>query len=421
MQIIFKSLLILLLLLVSSSLSAQVGINTITPDTSSILDVSSNSKGFLMPRLTTNQRNSIEQPAAGLMIYNTTLNDGQLNTGTPEAPHWVGIKNKVSPASMIESVTEVGVISTTSTEDFLVPGMTISPNSGTYMVFFNGQMSHKVFSLSQGVDDLSTVYDDLLAYPNADNHGVTFGNETLNPGVYDVAGAHSISGSLTLDGGGDPNAIFIIRGSGALTIGDSATVNLINGANSNNIFWVAEGAITIGENSIMKGNLIAHPGAITMESNAELEGRMFSTTGAIVMDSATLNAPVGVSFIDLRELSTFVIFSSNGAVSNAGISVVNGDVGAADGDVSGFAGINGHVYTENTTTTNESNAATAIYSIYQNGIEVANSSRAITSNSSIVSLQVMLTAIAGESIEIRWKVDNGEMTMNHRILSLIRN
>lgn len=42
------------------------------PDGSAVLDLQSNSKGFLLPRLTTTQRNAIVNPAAGLEIYNTT-------------------------------------------------------------------------------------------------------------------------------------------------------------------------------------------------------------------------------------------------------------------------------------------------------------------------------------------------------------
>jgi hypothetical protein len=53
---------------------AQSGINTNTPDPSAILDVYSTNKGFLPPRLTTAQRDAIGTPAAGLMIYNTTVN-----------------------------------------------------------------------------------------------------------------------------------------------------------------------------------------------------------------------------------------------------------------------------------------------------------------------------------------------------------
>ena len=48
---------------------AQVGINTITPDASSALDIESTTGGILIPRLTQFQRDAIALPAAGLMIY----------------------------------------------------------------------------------------------------------------------------------------------------------------------------------------------------------------------------------------------------------------------------------------------------------------------------------------------------------------
>ena len=53
---------------------AQVGINTTSPDPSSILDVTSMSKGMLLPRLTTAQRTAISSPANGLIVYDTDFN-----------------------------------------------------------------------------------------------------------------------------------------------------------------------------------------------------------------------------------------------------------------------------------------------------------------------------------------------------------
>lgn len=53
---------------------AQVGIGTTNPHASSILDLTSTTQGFLVPRLTTAQRDAITSPATGLMIYNTTIN-----------------------------------------------------------------------------------------------------------------------------------------------------------------------------------------------------------------------------------------------------------------------------------------------------------------------------------------------------------
>jgi hypothetical protein len=90
-----------------------------------------------MPRLPTVERDAITLPATGLMIYNHTLNDGQLNISTPSAPIWKGIHN----STLINSRTEGGDISTAATSNLLVSGMTLSPVSGSYMVLLNTQMT----------------------------------------------------------------------------------------------------------------------------------------------------------------------------------------------------------------------------------------------------------------------------------------
>jgi hypothetical protein len=51
----------------------NIGIGTTSPNASALLDVSSTTKGFLPPRMTTTQKNAISSPAAGLVVYDTTL------------------------------------------------------------------------------------------------------------------------------------------------------------------------------------------------------------------------------------------------------------------------------------------------------------------------------------------------------------
>jgi uncharacterized protein (TIGR02145 family) len=71
-----KIILLYLVLLISTGVYAQVGVGTITPDASAALEVNSADKGFLLPRMTTTQRNAINNgaPAEGLLIYNTDKN-----------------------------------------------------------------------------------------------------------------------------------------------------------------------------------------------------------------------------------------------------------------------------------------------------------------------------------------------------------
>ncbi len=76
-----KRILIILVVLFNSMFS-QVGIGTTSPDASSILELNTNSAGFLPPRLTTAQRDAITTPAQGLFIYNITTNCFQYFDGT---------------------------------------------------------------------------------------------------------------------------------------------------------------------------------------------------------------------------------------------------------------------------------------------------------------------------------------------------
>lgn len=83
----------LLLLLQTGFVSSQIGIGTQYPDESSILDIESKSKGVLIPRVTTNERNQIVSPANALLIYNTSFQTIQVNIGTKINPNWVSIGN----------------------------------------------------------------------------------------------------------------------------------------------------------------------------------------------------------------------------------------------------------------------------------------------------------------------------------------
>ncbi len=408
------------ILLVSTGLYSQVGIGTITPDASSVLDVSSNSKGLLMPRLSTSERDAILLPASGLMIYNLTLNDGQINVGTPAVPSWIGIKGQ--EGSMIDSVTEGESVSTISTSFLLVPGMTISPPSGTYLILFNAQLSSsQTFSSDQGVIDAANLYNELMAYPGGMPHALTFGSgEVLSPGVYDVGGAPSITGILTMDGGGDPNSVFIIRGPGAFTTGVGTTVVLIGDAKPENIFWVSDAAMSTAANTIMKGTMLGGgtgAGAVSLGADSNLEGRLFTKLGAVSLGAnVVLTIPTGIAPVDLGVLSTFAMWSSSGAVSDVASVTTTGDVGTALGVLT----INGTHIGEEYPAGTTSNPSTTTYTIYQNGVEVGNSRRIINLHNAVVCLQAMVAVTAGESIEIRWKVDAGEATLDHRTLSVIR-
>ena len=78
------SLLVAVFFLSTTELDAQVGIGTNSPNAQAVLDVSSTSKAFILPRLSTSQRDlSITSPVAGMLIYNTTTSKFQGYTVLP--------------------------------------------------------------------------------------------------------------------------------------------------------------------------------------------------------------------------------------------------------------------------------------------------------------------------------------------------
>ncbi|MCX6318722.1 MAG: hypothetical protein NTW29_15680 [Bacteroidetes bacterium] len=84
---------------VLTSAAQQVGIGTLTPHASAVLDISSGDKGLLPPRMSTAQRNAITTPAAGLLVFDTDKGCYYFFDGSSWKPLLFGSNNKIPPAS----------------------------------------------------------------------------------------------------------------------------------------------------------------------------------------------------------------------------------------------------------------------------------------------------------------------------------
>jgi hypothetical protein len=258
--------------------------------------------------------------------------------------------------SSFEAYTGAGAVSNDGTLLTGDAGTNIGIVTGCAGPTFNGNVYNANAITDQCKEDLFLTYihlnDLFVTYPGV--HTPAFGaGETIPPGVYSTGGAGSIGGDLTLDGGGDPNAYFVIKFNGAFTVGAGSTVTLINGAQSCNVFWIAEGAISVGANTVVKGTLLAHIGAVGIGADVNLEGRMLSLKGAITIGVGSVAiAPSCISTIPifcetectpapevdvLGILSDFALYTSFGAVANTSTSGIYGDIGSDEGAISGYA------------------------------------------------------------------------------------
>jgi hypothetical protein len=100
----------------------------------------------------------------------------------------------------------------------------------------------------------------------------------------------AITGTLTLDGGGDPNAVFIFQaGSTLVTAAGSpsipaSTVALTNGAKAANVFWQVGSSATLGTYSLFSGTILALT-SITATTGASIDGRLIALIAAVTLDS----------------------------------------------------------------------------------------------------------------------------------------
>ena len=153
--------------------------------------------------------------------------------------------------------------------------------------------------------DALAAYNALVAMPaGADPGAGSLSGLTLAPGVYTSAsGTFKIQGSdLTLDGQGNPNAMFVFQMAKTLTVGGPGAafpqnVILINGAQAKNVFWQVGSAATInaGGGGTMVGTIIAQTGvSFSTAGNVSivtLNGRALSLGASVTMVNTVINVP----------------------------------------------------------------------------------------------------------------------------------
>ena len=134
-------------------------------------------------------------------------------------------------------------------------------------------------------DDLVLAYNDAAGRATAVTIPSELGGSTLTPGVYDSAdGTFHITGTLTLDALGDPDAVFIFQMASTLTTANSSTVVLTNSARYCRTFWQVGSSATLGTNSTFRGHIFALT-SITATTGAFVQGQLLARNGAVTLDT----------------------------------------------------------------------------------------------------------------------------------------
>jgi len=114
---------------------------------------------------------------------------------------------------------------------------------------------------------------------------------TLAPGTYKTGSTTGITtGTVTLDGGGNANAVWVFQIASSLTTGTGTMVVLSGGAQASNVFWQVGSSATLGVNSTFAGTIMALS-SITLDTGASLQGRALARNGAVTLDSNVITDP----------------------------------------------------------------------------------------------------------------------------------
>jgi len=165
--------------------------------------------------------------------------------------------------------------------------------------------------------DVLAAYDQMSGITDNYVLGTPLQTQTLVPGVYHTVGAATLDGDLTLDGLDNPDALFIIKVNGALTIGAAATshINLINKACLNNVYWQINGAFSLGTYSVFRGTIISN-GQIELKIYSSLLGRGLTTAGTILLHNNVVTIAsgcilTGIASVDAEKMDVEITIAPN--------------------------------------------------------------------------------------------------------------
>jgi len=114
--------------------------------------------------------------------------------------------------------------------------------------------------------------------------------QTFTAGVYNDPSSFALSGTVTLDGGGNPDSVFIFQAGSTLITSASSVVALTNGAQACNVFWAVGSSATLGASSLFNGTILASTAA-TIGDGTQIQGRVLAGSAAVTLSDDLIHTP----------------------------------------------------------------------------------------------------------------------------------
>lgn len=197
------------------------------------------------------------------------------------------------PLGTAQSFTVLGGSAVTNTGPSVITGnVGVSPGSSVTGfppgVVVGGAIHAADAAAAQAQSDLTTAYNTAAGTPcNTDLTGQNLGGLTLTPGVYCFSSSAALTGTLTLNMQGNPNAFFLFKIGSTLTTASASAVVVSNAGGSTcapNVFWQVGSSATFGTGSSFQGNVLALT-SITLTTGANGSGRFLARNGAVTLDT----------------------------------------------------------------------------------------------------------------------------------------
>jgi hypothetical protein len=147
--------------------------------------------------------------------------------------------------------------------------------------------NHAGDAVTQGAkSDLVAAYNDAAGRNPVTNVPVELGGSTLPEGVY-TSPTFGLTGTLTLDAKGRPEAQFIFQAGSTLIAESNSRVLLLNGADPCHVVWQVGSSATFKTGTRFVGDVLALT-SITAQTGATFQGRLLARNGAVTLDTNTI-------------------------------------------------------------------------------------------------------------------------------------